>query len=298
MSLAVDRLFSVAGKRVLVTGGGRGIGRMIAAGFLANGADVVIASRDAKALAETAAQLAGPGRCTAIEANLTTRAGCEALAAAYGEAFGGEPGADGPARLDVLVNNSGVSWGEPLARESGKANWGWDKVLDVNVKAPFYLTRALLPHLDAASAPHAPARVINVGSVAGIHPQDVPTHAYDVSKAALHHLTRKLAAEFARRPPPEGGGGGGASAAPTAITVNAIAPGFVPSRMSAGLAAWGADPADFGQAIPLGREGHESDMAGAALFLASPASAWVTGVILPVDGGTTGTTQSSALPDS
>ena len=294
-SLLLDKLFSVAGKRVLVTGGGRGIGRMIAAGFLANGADVVIASRDAAALAETAAALPGPGRCTAIEANLTTRAGCEALAAAYGEAFGGADAGGGAARLDVLVNNSGVSWGEPLARESGKANWGWDKVLDVNVKAPFYLTRALLPHLDAGSAPHAPARVINVGSVAGIHPQDVPTHAYDVSKAALHHLTRKLAAEFARRAP---AAGGDERAAPTGVTVNAIAPGFVPSRMSAGLAAWGADPADFGAAIPLGREGREADMAGAALFLASPAAAWMTGVILPVDGGTTGTTQSSALPDS
>ena len=115
-----------------------------------------------------------------------------------------------------------------------------------------------------------------------------------MSKAALHHLTRKLAAEFARRAP---AAGGDERAAPTGVTVNAIAPGFVPSRMSAGLAAWGADPADFGAAIPLGREGREADMAGAALFLASPAAAWMTGVILPVDGGTTGTTRSSALPD-
>ena len=143
-------------------------------------------------------------------------------------------------------------------------------MLDVNVKAPFYLTRALLPHLDAASAPHAPARVINVGSVAGVHPQDVPTHAYDVSKAALHAPRASSRPSLRGDRRPRAAAAERASAAPTAITVNAIAPGFVPSRMSAGLAAWGADPADFGQAIPLGREGHESDMAGAALFLARP----------------------------
>ena len=280
-------LFSVAGKRVLLTGGGRGIGKMMATGLVANGARVAIASRNQAALDEVVAELRGldgGGECVALRADLSTRAGCEQLAADFAaSSLGGH--------CDVLVNNSGVSWGEPLARESGRMNWGWDRVLDLNVKAPFYLTRAMLPQLGAAAADGAdagdPARVINVGSIAGVLPQDVPTHAYDISKAAIHHLTRKLAAELATPQP----------GAARAVAVNAIAPGFVPTKMSKGLATWGADEDVLASKQPLGRCGGDADMAGAVLSLASPAASWMTGVILPVDGGATGAARVEVLPD-
>jgi len=271
MSLLVNQLFGVAGKTVLVTGGGRGIGRMIAEGFVANGATVFISSRDTVALDGAASELtaagaASGGRCISIAANLGSRGGCEELAAAMAELLKG-------GGLHCLVNNSGTSWGEPLERKSGRLNWGWDRVLDLNLKAPFYLTRALLPSLEATASSADPARVINIGSVAGLTAQDFPTHAYDSSKAAVHALTKKLAHELARRTPDK------------PVTVNAIAPGYVPSKMTQGLAAWGVDQEQAAAAIPLGRMGAASDMAGAALFLASPAGAWVTGAVLPVDGG-------------
>lgn len=259
-ALQAASLFAVAGKRVLVTGGGSGIGAMVAEGFAANGASVVIASRNATALAETAAGIRDRtgGDVATLVANLGDRAGCEALAA--------EAAAGGA--VDVLVNNSGTSWGEPLSRTSGRANWGWDKVLDLNVKAPFYLTVALLPALEAAGAPGAPARVINIGSVAGLQHQPTPTHAYDTSKAAIHSLTRKFAADLAPK-----------------ITVNAIAPGFVPSRMTEGLATWGITLDAIAEQVPLKRVGAPGDLAGTALFLASPAASWISGAVIPVDGG-------------
>uniref|UniRef100_A0A7S2WSB5 Uncharacterized protein n=1 Tax=Rhizochromulina marina TaxID=1034831 RepID=A0A7S2WSB5_9STRA len=275
-ALTAQRLFGVHGKTVLVTGGGRGIGEMIASGFVANGNKVYIASRDHEALGVTAERLnslgeESGGSCVPITANLASREGCEEL---IGEIRQLEP------RLDVLVNNSGASWGEGLDRSSGRMNWGWDKVLDVNLKAPFYLTRAALPLLDASAAarPGDPARVIMIGSVVGIQHQDVPSHAYDASKAAVHSLTRKLSSDLARR-----GGKGGRPQGH--ITVNAIAPGYVPSRMTAGLSSWGADAETMSEAVPLGRLGIDADMAGAALYLASPASSWVSGIVLPVDGG-------------
>lgn len=258
MALSAAKLFGVAGRRVLVTGGGSGIGAMVAEGFAANGAHVTIASRNEKALEETAAHIRAStgGDVSIAVADLASREGCEALAAQFGDP------------LDVLVNNSGTSWGEPIERESGRANWGWDKVLDLNVKAPFYLTRALLPALRAASKAGDPSRVINVGSVAGVAHQPTPTHAYDCSKVALHHLTKKFASELA----PD-------------VCVNAIAPGFVPSRMSKGLATWGMDMDKIATRVPLGRVGAAPDMAGVCVFLASPAAAWISGAIIPVDGG-------------
>ena len=210
MSLRVSSLFGVAGKSVLVTGGGRGIGKMIAEGFVANGSTVYISSRDQAALEATADELTaahssdGGGCCVAVPGNLYTRAGCEELAATMGGLV--------PDGLHVLVNNSGVSWAEPLDRTSGqRSNWGWDRVLDLNVKAPFYLTRALLPALRRAALPADPARVVMIGSVAGVHHQSLQTHAYDASKAALHSLTRKLAHDLAREAAAaaDGGGGGG-----------------------------------------------------------------------------------------
>ncbi len=259
-SLKAAALFSVAGKVAVVTGGGRGIGEMIARTYVENGARVYITSRAGDALARTAAALtaAGPGTCVAVPEDLATEAGVARFAAALA--------AREPA-VHILVNNSGVSWGAPLDKFPDGA---WDKVLALNVKAVFNLTRALLPALRAGAAPGDPARVINIGSIAGVHHQPVPTWSYDVSKAAVHALTKKLASELA-----------------PAVTVNAIAPGFVPSRMSKGLLTYaGEDLIKAG--IPLGRLGSAADMGGAALYLASPAGAWVTGTVLVVDGGTVG----------
>ena len=277
-ALRVSSLFGVAGKSVLVTGGGRGIGKMIAEGFVANGSTVYISSRDQTTLEATADELTaahsfnGGGCCVAVPGNLYTRAGCEELAATVGGLV--------PDGLHVLVNNSGVSWAEPLDRTSGqRSNWGWDKVLDLNVKAPFYLTRALLPTLRRAASSADPARVLMIGSVAGVHHQSIPTHAYDASKAALHSLTRKLAYDLAREAAADGSGEAGGR-----VTANAIAPGFIRTKMTAGLAAaYGADK--WEKVVPLGRMGEGSDIAGAAIFLSSPAAAWISGVILPVDGG-------------
>ena len=262
-------LFSVRGLRVLVTGGGRGIGRMIAEGFVSGGASVAIASRSAEVTARAAAEMTAAaagggsgGSCVALPAaDLSTPEGCAALAAAAAShaPWGGA--------LDVLVNNSGVAWGGPMETFPAAA---FSRVMDLNVRAPFLLTAALRAALvrGAAGRGGAPARVIMVGSVTGVQAQPFPTYPYDVSKAALHALTRKLSAELA-----------------PAATVNALAPGFVPTRMSRGLAAYAVTEGDLAAAIPMRRQGGADDMAGAALFLASRAGAWVTGHVLVVDGG-------------
>mmetsp|Transcript_34886 Transcript_34886/g.74413 ORF Transcript_34886/g.74413 Transcript_34886/m.74413 type:complete len:308 (+) Transcript_34886:206-1129(+) len=295
-------LFGVAGKNVLVTGGSRGIGLMIASTFVRHGANVLVTSRDPKACEEAAESLTsndggGGADVHHVSSNVSTREGCRALAQHARRIFDG--------RLDVLVNNAGTSWGEDPgydgnARESGKMNWGWDKVMDLNVKGMFYLTRECVPMLQRrgianadgdngdndgggtnelpSAPPSDPGRIINVGSVAGFMSQDAPTHAYDVSKAAVHHLTKKLAADLA----------------PRGITVNALAPGYVPSRMSAGLSSYldGRNPAEaMSISIPLGRMGNDEDMGGACVYLSSRAGSWCTGVILNVDGGTVGAAQ-------
>jgi NAD(P)-dependent dehydrogenase (short-subunit alcohol dehydrogenase family) len=263
---AASSLFSVAGKNVLVTGSSRGIGEMIARGFSMAGAHVLVTSRDETACRATAtaiSQATDNMECHYVTSNLSTRQGCEALAAEVARVF--------DHKLHVLINNAGTSWGEPLERDS-KTNWGFDRVLDLNVKSLFYLTRACLPFLTATATRDDPARIINIGSVTGLVPQNAPTHAYDISKAAVHQLTHKFAAEFAKQH----------------ITVNCLAPGFVPSRMSSGLATWGADARELSGTIPLGRMGNADDMAGACLYLSSRAGSWCTGVILNVDGGTIG----------
>lgn len=165
----------------------------------------------------------------------------------------------------MLVNNSGTSWGEPLSSYPDAA---WDKVMALNVRACFNTTRAALPLLEAAATAADPSRVVNVGSIAGITPQAWPTYAYDASKAAVHHLTLKLAGELA----------------PRRITVNAVAPGVVPSKMSDQLTAY-ATKDEIARSVPLGRVGSAADMAGAVLYLASRAGAWVSGSTLVVDGG-------------
>ena len=277
-ALACASLFSVAGRTALVSGGGRGIGEMIARALTANGARVFITSRSAETLKRTAAALtaAGPGTCTALPAaDLSTDAGCRAAAAALGAHVG---------RLDILVNNSGISWGAPFDEFPEAA---WDRVLALNVKAPFMLLRACRPLLEAGrgsggggegGGDPGPARVVNVGSIVGLRPQEVPTYSYDASKAALHALTTKLAGELAPR-----------------ITVNAIAPGYVPTRMSRGLLSY-AEEGALRRAIPMQRFGSASDVAGAALFLCSDAGAWVTGTVVTVDGGSTAKPMALAAP--
>jgi len=263
-ALKIANLFSVEGKNVMVTGGGRGIGRMITEAFITNGAaNVIITSRKQETLDAAAAELSelGPGTVVPLAFDLSKADACVALAKAL------EGRMD---KLHVLINNAGTTWGEPMDTYPEKA---WDRVFALNVKAPFELTRACLPLLRAASTTTHPAAVINIGSVAGHMPQPVPTYAYDASKAAVHMLTRKLAAEL---------GGGEAP-----ITVNAIAPGFVPSSMSKQLTTYATADA-IASNIPMGRMGSPEDMGGAALYFASRAGAWCTGTVLTVDGGSVG----------
>ena len=262
--MKIDSLFSVAGKVVLVTGGSRGIGEMIAAGFVANGAKVYISSRKAVVCDETARRLTETygGECISIPANLAELGGIEMLAAALKER---------EHHLDVLVNNAGVSWGAPLDEfpESG-----WDKVMDTNVKGVFFLTQKLLPLLEANATAEDPARVINIGSIDGIQNPAFNTYSYGPSKAAVHALTRMLAAHLVRRN----------------INVNAIAPGPYPTWMlSTGVGGGGdVDNTDWSAVAkgnPRGRVGTPEDIAGTAIFLASRAGAFTVGEVITSDGG-------------
>jgi NAD(P)-dependent dehydrogenase (short-subunit alcohol dehydrogenase family) len=249
-----EALFSVAGKVALVTGGSRGIGLMIASGFVDAGARVYISSRKADVCDAVAAELSERGECTSIPADLSTEAECLRLAAAVAER---------EERLDILVNNAGATWGAPLDTFDDAA---WDRVLAINVKGVFHLTKFLLPQLQAAGTAEAPARVINIGSIDGIHVPIMETYSYSASKAAVHQLTRHLAKRLAPN-----------------VTVNAIAPGpFESKMMAATLEAFGEQIA---ASSPLKRIGRPDDMAGAAIFLASRAGAYLTGAIIPVDGG-------------
>jgi NAD(P)-dependent dehydrogenase (short-subunit alcohol dehydrogenase family) len=248
-------LFSVEGKVAVVTGGSRGIGLMIARGFVEGGARVYVSSRKAAACQQVAEELSRAGECLPLPADLSTEEECLRLATELGER---------EERVHVLVNNAGATWGAPLEEFPAAA---WDKLLDLNLKAPFFLIRALLPLLEAAAAPDDPAQVVNVGSIDGLRVPPLPTYAYSASKAGLHQLTRVLARELG----------------PRGITVNAVAPGPFESKMMAHTLR------QFGDAIvasaPLGRIGRPDDMAGVALYLASRAGAYVTGAVIPVDGG-------------
>jgi NAD(P)-dependent dehydrogenase (short-subunit alcohol dehydrogenase family) len=247
-------LFSIAGRVALVTGGSRGIGKMIAAGYVGAGARVYVSSRDEEACARTAEELSEAGECLALPANLSTEGGCRILA----ETLAGRE-----QRLDILVNNAGNTWGAPLEVFDDAA---WDRVLSLNVKGVFHLTKFLVPLLDEGATSEEPGRVINIGSIDGIQVPVLETYSYSASKAAVHQLTRHLARRLAPR-----------------ITVNAIAPGpFESKMMAATLEAFGERIA---ASAPLGRIGRPDDMAGAAIFLASRASAYMTGAVIPVDGG-------------
>jgi NAD(P)-dependent dehydrogenase (short-subunit alcohol dehydrogenase family) len=250
-------LFSIEGKTAVVTGGSRGIGLMIARGYVEAGAKVYISSRKAAECEKVATELSRSGICTAVAADLSTEGGANGLAAAIAER---EPA------LHILVNNAGANWGASLATYPDAA---WDKVLALNVKGVFHLTRALVPLLEKGARPGDPARVINIGSIDGLRVPMLDTYAYSASKAAVHHLTRVLAQQLASRK----------------ITVNAVAPGPFESKMMAETLK------NFGDVIvagcPLGRIGEPEDMAGIAIYLASRAGAYVTGAVIPVDGGIT-----------
>ncbi|MEN8161589.1 MAG: SDR family oxidoreductase [Myxococcota bacterium] len=247
-------LFSLEGKTALVTGGASGIGQMIAAGYVDAGVRVTIASRKGEECERVAAELSKRGTCHAIQADLSTAEGCRGLA----EELGARQDT-----LDILVNNAGANWGAPYEEFPDSA---WDKVLALNVKAVFVLTQALTPRLRAAASEGAPSRVINIGSIDGLKVPALETYSYSASKAAVHHMTRVLARKLA----PD-------------ITVNAVAPGPFRSRMMA------VTLDRFGDAIAkssvMGRIGEPEDMAGVTIYLASRAASYVTGAVIPVDGG-------------
>ena len=248
-------LFSLKGRSALITGGSRGIGRMIAEGFLRAGARVYISARKADACDATAAELSVIGPCVSLPADVSTQGGVQQLVAAYQQH---------EQSLDILVNNAGAAWGAPYEEfpESG-----WDKVVDLNLKAPFFLTQALTPLLKKAATDHL-AKVIHIASIDGVSVNPQETYSYAASKAGLIHLTRRMALKLA----------------PERIAVSAIAPGAFASTMNKDARDHGDEVA---QRIPLGRIGTPEDMAGAAIFLASRAGDYVVGSTLIVDGGVT-----------
>jgi NAD(P)-dependent dehydrogenase (short-subunit alcohol dehydrogenase family) len=254
-----DDLFSVAGKKALVTGAATGIGRMMATALVKAGADVLIASRKGADCEKVAAELTAPGAGNAdgFAGDVSSEAGVLALV---------EEVRKRTDRLHILVNNAGTSWGAPLAEFPYQA---WARVLNVNVTGLFHLTRELLPLLEKAATPDDPARIVNLGSVMGTQPLADDAYSYSASKAAVHHLTRTLAGELAGRH----------------ITVNAFAPGPFRSRMTAFATATAEQAEQVGSRVPLGRIGRPDDIAGATLYLCSRAGSYVTGAILPIDGG-------------
>ena len=252
-------LFSLDGKTAVVTGGGRGIGYMVAGGLLDAGCRVIISSRKAEPLYAAADELSAgsAGECIAVPADLSTVEGCDHLAEAVTATT---------SRLHVLVNNAGASWGAPLDEFPVH---GWDKVMNINVRGPFLLTQRLLPLLRAAATADDPARVINISSVNGLSPPSLETYSYSASKAGIimlsRHLGKRLASEH--------------------ITVNAICPGPFDSKMMAFLLDQPDTRAGVAADVPLRRIGRPDDMAAAAIYLASRAGSYITGAAVPVGGG-------------
>ena len=264
MEMDFSNLFSVAGKTVVVTGGSRGIGEMISAGFLANGAKVIISSRKADACEESVERLKGQygGEIYAIPSDVGQMVGIEHLAKEIAERED---------KVDVLINNAGVAWGAKL---EDFPEHGWDKVMDVNVKGLFFLTQKLMPLLRKSASADNPARVINIASIDGMHTSPMSGFAYGTSKAAVIHLTRFMGAHLAGEH----------------ILCNGIAPGPFPTYMlSTGVGfkgeTEGVDWQKIGDQNPSGRVGQPSDIAGLAMFLSSRASNYITGHTVPCDGG-------------
>ncbi|HEY1837314.1 MAG TPA: SDR family NAD(P)-dependent oxidoreductase [Rhizomicrobium sp.] len=261
--MPISKLFDISGKTALVTGGSRGIGLMIAKGFVDAGVKVYISSRDAAACDAAAKQLGN--NCIALAHDLGRTEEVHKLA---GEIKAREN------KLDILINNAGAAWAEPLEKYSEK---GWDKLMAINLKAVFLLTQALLPLLRAAGTAEDPARVVNIGSIDGLLAPTLESYAYSASKAGVHHLTRHLAKHMAG----------------DHINVNAIAPGPFETKMLAPVLAVSRKAIE--QGVPRGRIGNGDDMAGAAIFYCSMASSYITATVLPVDGGLSGTPY-AALP--
>ena len=251
----MKNLFDIRNKTAIITGGSRGIGAMIARGFVENGVKTYITSRKASDCQATAKSLSEFGECIAITSDLSTVEGIEEFVKAFAEQ---------EETLGILVNNAGATWGAPLAEfpESG-----WDKVVDLNLKSPFFLLQKLLPLLQKSGSAEDPARVINLASINGMTNSHMENYSYTAAKAGVIHLTRHLATQLAG----------------DYINVNAISPGLFPSKMTAGIMSEQGE--EILRGIPRGRAGTAEDAAGAAIFLSSRASAWITGVTLPVDGG-------------
>ena len=250
-------MFDVHGKTVLITGGSSGIGRMMAEGFLRAGATVWINARQSGPLEAVCEELSALGTVHAVQADLGTEAGVATLVEAV---------TTKAQKLDVLINNAGIAQAAPFDEYPDSA---WPQLMTLNVQVPFMLSQRLMPLLQAAATPESPARIINIGSVAGLTTSTSRTFAYAPSKAAVHQLTRSLARELALRN----------------ILVNCIAPGFFPTNMTADYLNGDERKQRVLKGIPLGRVGREIDIAGLALFLSSPASTYMTGNIIPLDGG-------------
>ncbi|EXS70933.1 SDR family oxidoreductase [Sphingobium sp. Ant17] len=253
-------LFSLAGKKAIVTGGAQGLGRMIAEGLLRAGATVAITSRKADICEAAASEMGALGTCIPLPADLSTPEAAVDLVARYRDAVGA---------CHILVNNAGKTWGGEIDSFPDKA---WPGVMAVNVQTPFTMVRELLPELGAAGTDDDPARIINIGSVAGMKTERLSAYSYAASKAAVHMMTRDLAGDLAARN----------------ITVNAVIPGFFPTKMTAHMRDEDSVDAGLLAHIPLGRLGKPDDIAGIVVFLCSRAGAYVTGAQIPVDGGVVG----------
>jgi NAD(P)-dependent dehydrogenase (short-subunit alcohol dehydrogenase family) len=259
-SLDIQTLFNLDGKVALVTGGSRGIGYMMTQGLLQAGARVYITARSADVCAQTATELSRFGACEALPADINDAEARQQLISRIDASAG---------KLDILINNAGTAWGDSFENYTTEA---FEKVLQLNVTSVFAMTRDCTPLLEKAASQSDPARVINIGSIDGLHiprVHGIGTYAYTASKAAVHHLTRHLAVELGSKH----------------ITVNAIAPGFFPSKMTEKIFE------HFGDKLAsnslLGRVGEPADIAGLAIYLSSMAGAYVHGAVIPVDGGTT-----------
>lgn len=255
--LALANLFGLDGKVAVVTGGSRGIGFMIASGLVANGVRTYITARKAEACDEAAAQLSEVGECISIPADLSTSEGVASFVGALTERED---------QVDILVNNAGAAWGAPLGEFP---DIGFEKVMDINVKAPFMLTQALLPQLRAGATAEDPARVIMIGSIDGIRVPVGDNYSYSASKAGIHMMARHMASHLVREN----------------ITINSIAPGPFESKMMAYRLADPENRKMVENAVPRRRIGSPEDIAGTVIFLASRAGAFTTGTVVPVDGG-------------